>query len=104
MTGAQFAGGVYRPQGFVKVNWELAACKGRGDVLWDFDESWSRPREELHARAGACRAVCAGCPIIQGCREYALANDEHGFWGGMTKRERRRWQSDRRRARVREKV
>jgi WhiB family redox-sensing transcriptional regulator len=37
------------------------------------------------------RKVCAGCPVIDKCREHALENRiEHGVWGGCSERERRR--------------
>ena len=37
----------------------------------------------------AAKAVCAICPVITDCREYAMDNDiEFGIWGGMTPGER----------------
>jgi WhiB family redox-sensing transcriptional regulator len=37
------------------------------------------------------KAICAGCPLSEGCLGYALANDiRHGIWGGTTERERAR--------------
>ncbi len=39
----------------------------------------------------AARAICQDCPVIDRCREYALAERiEHGVWGGCSERERRR--------------
>lgn len=35
------------------------------------------------------KEICGQCPVIIECREYATARDEHGIWGGMTRRERR---------------
>lgn len=37
------------------------------------------------------RQVCADCPIRQHCLEVAVARDEDGVWGGMTKAQRDRW-------------
>lgn len=35
------------------------------------------------------KQVCAGCPVLQQCREHALAAREpYGVWGGMTEDER----------------
>lgn len=34
------------------------------------------------------RPLCADCPFLQECRDYAISYDVHGFWGGMTRRER----------------
>lgn len=37
------------------------------------------------------KAICATCPAIVQCLDYALANNErHGVWGGRSERERRR--------------
>lgn len=37
------------------------------------------------------RKVCASCPVMQACLEYALAEHiDHGVWGGCSERERRR--------------
>jgi WhiB family redox-sensing transcriptional regulator len=37
------------------------------------------------------RKICAGCPVLDTCLEYALQERiEHGVWGGCSERERRR--------------
>ncbi len=37
------------------------------------------------------RAICADCPVISECLEYALTEHiDHGVWGGCSERERRR--------------
>jgi WhiB family redox-sensing transcriptional regulator len=37
------------------------------------------------------RKICAGCPVLDRCLEYALDERiEHGVWGGCSERERRR--------------
>ena len=37
------------------------------------------------------RKICASCPVIETCLEYALENHiDHGVWGGASERERRR--------------
>lgn len=37
------------------------------------------------------RRVCATCPVVSECLEYALTHRiEHGVWGGASERERRR--------------
>ena len=41
-------------------------------------------------RAANAKAVCATCPVIEQCRQHALASQEpYGIWGGMTEEERR---------------
>jgi hypothetical protein len=42
------------------------------------------------ASTEAARAVCARCPVVDACLEYALADDELvGVWGGTSEVERR---------------
>lgn len=37
------------------------------------------------------KAICARCPVIAECLEYAIAADErHGIWGGLNRAERLR--------------
>jgi WhiB family redox-sensing transcriptional regulator len=49
----------------------------------------------------AAQRICATCPVIDDCLEYALANRiDHGVWGGRSERERRRILRSRRTARV----
>ena len=62
-----------------------AACIGK-------PQAWFFPgRGELTSTA---KNICAGCPVLDTCREYALGKGEqHGIWGGMSERERRRVRS-----------
>lgn len=53
-----------------------------------------------HDGAGVDRArrICAGCPVLDACLEYALTNRiDHGVWGGTSERERKRILYQRRR-------
>lgn len=37
------------------------------------------------------KRICAKCPVVEGCLEYALTNRiDHGVWGGASERQRRR--------------
>jgi WhiB family redox-sensing transcriptional regulator len=39
----------------------------------------------------AAKAICAICPVLEACLEYALyAREKQGVWGGLDERERRR--------------
>jgi len=38
-----------------------------------------------HAKA---KAVCAKCPVVAPCLEWALDNESHGVWGGTSPAER----------------
>ncbi len=38
------------------------------------------------------KALCLSCPVMQECRDWALANSSlttHGIWGGLTPQQRR---------------
>lgn len=37
------------------------------------------------------KKLCASCPVVEQCLDWALENNERfGIWGGLTERERRR--------------
>lgn len=48
------------------------------------------PREgaEVGRDAAAAKAICAGCPLIDPCRDWAVEHHEIGIWGGTTDKER----------------
>lgn len=68
------------------------------DVTPDW-ERWARCSPEVGhfffgetaADADVAKTICAGCPVLRSCGEYALVNRiEHGVWGGMAPRDRRK--------------
>ena len=65
------------------VPWEAAACKGIWTPLFYPEQGGDNDLKEL-------KLVCNGCPILEECREYAIWNETHGFWGGMLPRDRMR--------------
>lgn len=57
-------------------------CRDAGDS----EEFWMDGTTPARAAA-----LCAGCPVIEACREYALAvPEEFGVWGGLDETTRRR--------------
>lgn len=34
------------------------------------------------------KRVCSACPVLERCREWGLAREEFGIWGGLTAKER----------------
>lgn len=64
-----------------------AACRGMDTELFfhpEGERGGTRRR-----RAEAAKAICATCPVIEQCREAAIAAREpYGVWGGMTEEER----------------
>ncbi len=56
---------------------------------------------------GVLRAqkICASCPVVEDCLEYALAHHiSHGVWGGSSERQRRRLQHQRQQERMKRAV
>ena len=39
-------------------------------------------------REGKARGVCAECPTLLACRDWAREHREYGFWGGESEEER----------------
>jgi hypothetical protein len=64
--------------------YESPACEGiEVNEFFEFPSGSTVDYSEL-------RAVCGGCHVLEDCREWAIANEEFGFWGGMTALERQR--------------
>lgn len=74
---------VHSPTPDVTGDWEdRAQCRG-GD-----GEIFFTPGASQEFRA---KAVCRSCPVRFECLAYALKHRvEHGVWGGLTDRERRK--------------
>ena len=64
-----------------------AACRGMDSSVFyhpDGERNPSRAR-----RTNAAKQVCARCPVISMCREFALRTREpFGVWGGLGENER----------------
>lgn len=81
---------VPQPASALSSSWrEAAACREHGvDPEIFFPVGETGPALRLIREA---KAVCARCPVIAECREWALrAGEPDGIWGGMTTTERRR--------------
>src|SRR6478609_9031001 len=69
-------------------DWQLAAaCRGMDSSLF-FPPDGERARAR-NRRTVKAKAICAGCPALIDCRNYAIAAGEtSGIWGGLTADER----------------
>lgn len=65
------------------VHWQDASCAGL-----DVDLFYMENSAEAALVTGTLRRMCQGCVIVHECREYAIARESQGFWGGMTASER----------------
>lgn len=64
-----------------------AACR---DTPVDVFFAFGPPRSEV-------RELCAGCPVLHDCREWALNEPQQaGFVGGTEQWEREEWRRERR--------
>ncbi|WP_194909324.1 WhiB family transcriptional regulator [Catenulispora rubra] len=76
-----------RPIAALWVWQESAACRHANPSVF-----YSPPGERGEARRrreNRAREICDGCPVRVECARFALSiGEEHGFWGGMTDRER----------------
>lgn len=58
-----------------------AACKGTDSSVFFIERGQT---------AKAAKAICAGCPVVGACLDFAIEeNMRMGVFGGMTERERR---------------
>lgn len=67
---------------------EDGACRGREALFYHAEDEAKglRRRKEVEAKK-----VCATCPVLDTCRDYALEHGElYGVWGGLTENERHR--------------
>ena len=82
---------ISRLPGPLADKWEgqlLGSCRGTDAELFFHPEGERGPRRS--GREAAAKAVCAGCPVRQECRDAALAAREpYGVWGGLSEDERR---------------
>ena len=74
-----------------RTSWELhAACRGSEAGLFMPPIGRESP-DERGARERAAKDICAQCPVVSECLEYALRVQEPiGIWGGLNEVERRR--------------
>ena len=86
------------PSGPLVAEWGArAACRGVDAAVFfspDKERGPDRARREAEAKR-----LCASCPALAPCRDYAPAAPEpYGTWGGMSETERRRYGRLQRRA------
>ncbi len=62
-----------------------AACAGKTDLF--YPAPGERP-EVRAARELRAWLVCASCPVVNPCREWAREHREYGYWGGESEEAR----------------
>lgn len=43
---------------------------------------------KMRALIQQAKQICSGCEVKEPCLQYALENESHGIWGGMSETER----------------
>lgn len=69
----------------------VPACREDERTIFPPDDGSSLDLEAV----AAAKAVCSTCRFEDQCRSFALTNDVHGIWGGLTGNERRLHRRDR---------
>lgn len=69
----------------IRSDWrQHARCAGAEDP-----EAWFPDLETSDEDTAGARAACIRCPVRRSCLAQAILGDEHGLWGGLTRRQRR---------------
>lgn len=71
--------------------WQMdGLCRGMDSAVFFHPEGErGNKRSDRERRA---KKVCAQCPVLQRCRDYAVAAGEpYGVWGGLSAPERLGW-------------
>ena len=80
------------------MNWRVhAACAGKWDVFEPIEYAPKTHERRLaeEERTRQARAICAVCPVLLPCREWALTIRIGGIVGGLSEWERREMQKER---------
>ncbi|AWH92889.1 WhiB family transcriptional regulator [Dietzia lutea] len=64
------------------------ACLGHNDLFYSAEDE---PKSVRRRKEDAAKAICAGCQVLDICRQFAIdAGELYGVWGGMTESDRHR--------------
>ena len=66
-----------------EVDWGQAAC-----LSTDTESFYPEGAGEALATNRVLVKICNNCPIKSECANYAIHNEQHGFWGGLSPSER----------------
>ena len=89
--GATYVADIHRLPSPLSTNWEWqldGLCRDLDSAQFFHPEGErGGPRRR---RAEAAKRICAKCPVLSTCRQYALQTQEpYGVWGGLSEEERR---------------
>ena len=75
---------------------DLSWNDGTGHCRHADPELFFPERGDQNKSAAQAKAICAGCPLLQPCREHGIKHEMYfGVWGGLSVMERRDWRNGR---------
>lgn len=81
-------------------NGSRPACSGLADLFYNTDDQAGAMDDRLmKRRVSVAKELCAECPFVEPCREFALKpnnQEQHGVAGGLTRNERRAMKGEKR--------
>lgn len=69
--------------------YEQPLCAEIGTDLFYLDDRDEVKCIQLIRDYDNAKKICNSCSHIVECREWGIKNETHGFWGGLTPRERK---------------
>ena len=66
-----------------EVDWDQAAC-----LFTDTESFYPEGAGDALATNKVLVKICNGCPLVSECADYAIHNEQHGFWGGLSPSDR----------------
>ena len=60
--------------------YENAVCKGYSSLFYPKDAERPQARDRREQKA---KTLCAVCPVLNSCKDYARQNGEFGVWGHL---------------------
>jgi WhiB family redox-sensing transcriptional regulator len=71
---------------YININWmDFSLCRGKGYLFFPPSNVTGRKRAKLTQQA---LEICGQCPVAEPCRDYGVATQSSGIWGGETDEQR----------------
>jgi WhiB family redox-sensing transcriptional regulator len=74
--------------------YEAPSCATVGGDFWFPDNDLGIPGAST-VDAVFAKNICNGCPHRRECREWGIANEIHGIWGGLSNKDRQQVRRER---------
>ena len=64
---------------------DFSLCRGQSSLFFPAQSIVGKKRIALQKQA---LDICSKCPVVEPCREYGIATQSSGIWGGETEEQR----------------